>query len=102
MRLHHFRTRDQRAQTIGDHHLAWMRTQRVDAPVEDVVGRKEGLDRERTDRIGGGKQSLRAQERERGVMWASGARSPLAPTEPWHGTTGVTPRLRISTSKSSV
>ena len=24
------------------------------------------------------------------VMWASGARSPDAPTEPWHGTTGIT------------
>ena len=30
------------------------------------------------------------------VMCASGARSPLAPTEPWHGTTGVTPRLSSS------
>ena len=30
-------------------------------------------------------------------MCASGARSPLAPTEPWHGTTGVTPRLSIAT-----
>jgi hypothetical protein len=28
-------------------------------------------------------------------MWASGARSPLAPTEPWRGTRGVTPAASI-------
>ena len=33
---------------------------------------------------------------------ASGARSPLAPTEPRHGTHGWTPRLSASTSASSV
>ena len=35
-------------------------------------------------------------------MCASGARSPLAPTDPWHGTTGVTPRSSIATMRSSV
>jgi hypothetical protein len=29
-------------------------------------------------------------------MWASGARSPDAPTEPWFGTTGVTPFASMS------
>jgi hypothetical protein len=32
------------------------------------------------------------------AIWASGARSPLAPREPWAGTTGWTPRLSISMS----
>ena len=31
-------------------------------------------------------------------MWASGARSPEEPREPFWGTTGVTPRFNISTS----
>ena len=35
-------------------------------------------------------------------MWASGARSPLAPTDPRDGTTGCTPALSIATSASSV
>ncbi len=35
-------------------------------------------------------------------MCASGARSPLAPTEPCAGTTGVTPRLSSSHKRSSV
>ncbi len=29
-------------------------------------------------------------------MWASGARSPDAPTDPWQGTTGVRPRSSIA------
>jgi hypothetical protein len=36
------------------------------------------------------------------ARWASGARSPLAPTEPRLGTTGTTPRFRQSTSSSTV
>ena len=33
-------------------------------------------------------------------MWASGARSPEAPTEPCDGTTGVTPCASIASSSS--
>ena len=36
------------------------------------------------------------------VMCASGARSPEAPAEPWHGTTGTMPRASIASSRSSV
>ena len=36
------------------------------------------------------------------ARWASGARSPLAPTDPRLGTCGRTPRLRHSTSSSTV
>ena len=35
------------------------------------------------------------------ARWASGARSPLAPTDPFSGITGVTPRFNISTSVST-
>jgi len=34
-------------------------------------------------------------------MCASGARSPLAPTEPWDGTTGVTPASKSRSSPRS-
>ena len=36
------------------------------------------------------------------AMWASGARSPEAPTEPCEGTTGVTPRSSIASMQSIV
>jgi hypothetical protein len=35
-------------------------------------------------------------------MWASGARSPDAPTEPWHGTTGVRPLASIASISRTV
>ena len=35
-------------------------------------------------------------------MWASGARSPEAPTEPWHGTTGVRPLASSASSRRTV
>jgi hypothetical protein len=35
-------------------------------------------------------------------MWASGARSPEAPTEPWHGTTGVRPLSSRAVSRRTV
>ena len=36
------------------------------------------------------------------AIWASGARSPDAPTDPCEGTTGVTPRASIASMSSSV
>ena len=36
------------------------------------------------------------------LMCASGARSPEAPTEPWHGTTGVSPSASIVSSSRTV
>jgi hypothetical protein len=36
------------------------------------------------------------------ATWASGVRSPLAPTVPFSGTTGVTPRARQARSRSAV
>ena len=36
------------------------------------------------------------------AIWAIGARSPLAPTDPFWHTTGVTPRLSSSTSVSVI
>ena len=36
------------------------------------------------------------------AIWASGARSPLAPTEPWAGMTGVTPRASIPSISSTI
>ena len=36
------------------------------------------------------------------AMWASGARSPDAPTEPWLGTTGTMPRSSMASSSAMV
>ncbi len=36
------------------------------------------------------------------ATWASGARSPDAPTEPWSGTTGTSPRASIASSSATV
>ena len=35
-------------------------------------------------------------------IWASGARSPDAPTEPWQGTTGVSPLASIASMRRTV
>ena len=67
----------------------------------------DGREPDAAQRFGGGhapalEVGTRPRRSSASARWASGARSPLAPTEPCEGTTGCTPRLSIATRRSSV